>query len=86
MVLAVELSARRGLVPAAEVTALRKLLLAAGLPVQPPPDMSPAIFIELMGRDKKVVDGRLRLILLAALGEACIVDDVTPDELQALLG
>ena len=86
MLLAVELSARRGLVPAAEVTALRELLLAAGLPVQPPPDMSPEIFIELMGRDKKVVDGRLRLILLAALGEACIVDDVTSEELQALLG
>ena len=85
MLLAVELSARRGLVPAAEVTALRELLLAAGLPVQPP-DMSPEIFIELMGRDKKVVDGRLRLILLAALGEACIVDDVTSEELQALLG
>ena len=85
MLLAVELSAHRGLVPAAEVTALRELLLAAGLPVQPP-DMSPEIFIELMGRDKKVVDGRLRLILLAALGEACIVDDVAPDELQALLG
>ena len=84
MLLAVELSAHRGLVPAAEVTALRELLLAAGLPVQPP-DMSPEIFIELMGRDKKVVDGRLRLILLAALGEACIVDDVTPGELQALL-
>ena len=85
MLLAVELSAHRGLVPAAEVTALRELLLAAGLPVQPP-DMSPEIFIELMGRDKKVVDGRLRLILLAALGEACIVDDVTSEELQALLG
>ena len=86
MLLAVELSARRGLVPAAEVTALRELLLATGLPVQPPPDMSPEIFIELMGRDKKVVDGRLRLILLAALGEACIVDDVTPAELESLFG
>jgi 3-dehydroquinate synthase len=85
MLLAVELSARRGLVPAAEVTALRELLLAAGLPVQPPADMSPETFIELMGRDKKVVDGRLRLVLLAALGEACIVDDVTSSELESLL-
>ncbi len=86
MLLAVELSARRGLVPAAEVAALRKLLLTAGLPVQPPPDIPPETFIELMGRDKKVMDGRLRLILLAALGEACIVDDVTPAELESLLG
>jgi len=86
MLLAAELSARRGMVPAEEVTALREVLLAAGLPVQPPPDMTPETFIELMRRDKKVVDGRLRLILLAALGEACIVDDVTPAELESLLG
>lgn len=85
MLLAVELSARRGLVPASEAAALRDLLLAAGLPVEPPRDMTPETFIELMGRDKKVVDGRLRLILLAALGEACIVDDVTPAELESLL-
>ena len=86
MLLAAELSARRGLLPAAEVTALRELLQEAGLPVAPPGDMTAGQFIELMGRDKKVVDGRLRLVLLAALGEACIVDDVGPEELQALLG
>ena len=86
MLLAAELSARRGLLPAAEVTALRELLQKAGLPVAPPGDMTAGQFIELMGRDKKVVDGRLRLVLLAALGEACIVDDVGPEELQALLG
>jgi 3-dehydroquinate synthase len=85
MLLAVELSARRGLVPASEVQALHDLLVAAGLPVQPPADMAPETFIELMGRDKKVVDGRLRLVLLAAMGEACIVDDVSNAELLALL-
>ncbi len=47
--------------------------------------MSADDFIALMGRDKKVVDGRLRLILLKALGEACIVDDVGEDELRSLL-
>ena len=47
--------------------------------------MSPGDFIDLMGRDKKVIDGQLRLILLRAIGEAAIVDDVTPEELSALL-
>ena len=45
----------------------------------------PETFVELMARDKKVVDGRLRLVLLAAIGEACIVDDVQTRELIELL-
>ncbi|RLQ23482.1 3-dehydroquinate synthase [Seongchinamella sediminis] len=86
MLLAMQLSVQRGWVEAGEEIALRQLLLAAGLPVSPPEDMSPAQFIDLMGRDKKVVDGRLRLVLLHALGAACIVDDVSESELLALLG
>jgi 3-dehydroquinate synthase len=86
MLLALELSARRGWVPAAEVADLRSLLLAMALPVEPPADMSPERFLELMGRDKKVVDGRLRLVLLAAVGEACLVDDASDQELSELLG
>lgn len=86
MLLAVGLSARRGWVPPAEVAELRRLLLAMSLPVEPPADMSPERFLELMGRDKKVVDGRLRLVLLAAVGEACLVDDASDQELSELLG
>jgi 3-dehydroquinate synthase len=85
MVLALELSARRGWVGEAEVTACRELLRGAGLPVAPPAEMTPAQFLELMRRDKKVVDGRLRLVLLRAIGEACVVDDITEQELSALL-
>jgi len=85
MILAAELSARRGWIPAEEVAALRELLHSAGLPVAPPPDMAPETFLTLMARDKKVLDGRLRLVLLRALGEACVVDDVDREELIALL-
>ncbi len=85
MILAAELSARRGWIPAREVAALRELLQVAGLPVAPPPDMTPETFLTLMARDKKVLDGRLRLVLLRALGEACVVDDVDREELTALL-
>ncbi|TDG16050.1 3-dehydroquinate synthase [Seongchinamella unica] len=85
MLIALKLSAQRGWVEAGEVAALRELLLSAGLPVAPPEDMSAAQFIDLMGRDKKVIDGRLRLVLLRAMGEACVVDDVSEEELLALL-
>ena len=86
MLLAARLSANRGWLAAEEVEALQRLLASMQLPVAPPPEMSTATFIDLMGRDKKAIDGRLRLVLLRALGEAAIVDDVSEDELSTLLG
>jgi len=85
MLLAARLSANRGWLAAEEVEALQRLLASMQLPVAPPADMSPETFIDLMGRDKKVIDGRLRLVLLRAIGEAAIVDDVSEDELSTLL-
>ncbi len=85
MLLALDLSARRGCIAPAEVTRLRALLSAAGLPVDPPHDMTAADFLALMKRDKKVVDGRLRLVLLDAIGAASIVDDASEEEVTALL-
>ncbi len=85
MLLALELSARRGWVATAEVDDFRELLLGMHLPVHIPDDMDAAMFLRLMAHDKKVIDGRLRLILLQDIGEACIVDDVTEAELRDLL-
>ena len=85
MLLALDLSVRRSPIPASEVADLRALLLATGLPVAPPADMTAAVFLELMARDKKVVDGRLRLVLLEAMGAACVVDNVEERELVELL-
>ena len=85
MLLAMDLSARRGWVDPAEVEALRQLLLSMNLPVQVPADMTAQIFLDIMARDKKVIDGRLRLVLLRSIGEACISDDVTEAELLSFL-
>lgn len=85
MLLALRLSVARGWVDAAEVPILEALLNQAQLPLQIPAGMSPEVFIDLMGRDKKVIDGRLRLVLLRAIGEALLVEDVGSDELVALL-
>ena len=85
MLLALELSARRGWIEPGEVDDFRALLLGIHLPVTPPADMGADAFLALMAHDKKVIDGRLRLILLKAIGSACIVDDVTDTEIRELL-
>ena len=60
-------------------------LAEAGLPVVPPQEMTPAHFMEHMAVDKKVLDGRLRLVLLRQLGEAVVTDDYPNEILQATL-
>lgn len=85
MVLAMRLSAKRSWIADSEVSDFERLLRSMNLPTEPPARMSSEDFLDLMGRDKKVIDGRLRLVLLAAIGEARIVDDATEPELQELL-
>ena len=85
MLLALELSARRGWIAASEVQDFRDLLLSMRLPVSIPGNMDADAFLALMSRDKKVIDGRLRLVLLRDIGEACVVDDATGQELRDLL-
>jgi len=84
MVLAARLSEQRGWLAPQDVESLVLLLERCGLPTQPPPGLSAARFIELMARDKKVIDGQLRLILLRAIGEAVVADAVEPAEIRAL--
>ena len=84
MVLAMRLSAQLGNIDSAEVEVLCDLLRQARLPVEPPADMVAEQFLELMQRDKKVIDGRLRLVLLAAIGQAEISDSVAEEDIRAL--
>jgi len=85
MLLAMQLSAMRGWIAAEEVARFRLLLEEISLPVSPPADMSDTAFLTLMGRDKKVIDGSLRLILLRAMGSAVVVDDVSNQEIRDVL-
>lgn len=62
-----------------------RLMQAAGLPVVPPSEMTPADFMQHMAVDKKVLDGRLRLVLLRRMGEAVVTDDYPTEILQATL-
>ncbi len=85
MVMAARLSALRGWLANDDVDQLVALLKRAALPVAPPADMGLGEFSRLMLRDKKVVDGRLRLVLLRAIGEAVVVDDASRNELAGLI-
>ncbi len=84
LVLAAELSARTGRLPGADAMRIRELLAAAGLPVDPP-RLGAARMLELMGMDKKVAGGRLRLVLLDAIGAATVTADFPREALEALL-
>ena len=64
---------------------IQALIGRAGLPQLPPASMTPGQFRELMSVDKKVAAGRLRLVLLKAIGEAVIVDQWDEAGLQATL-
>ncbi|KUJ82883.1 3-dehydroquinate synthase [Microbulbifer flavimaris] len=85
MVMAAELSRLRGDIPVALVDRIRQLLAAAELPVSAPEAMTVDEFLDAMAVDKKVIDGRLRLILLRELGEAAIVSDCSRDLISEAL-
>ncbi|EKF76107.1 3-dehydroquinate synthase [Alcanivorax hongdengensis A-11-3] len=85
MLMAVHLSAELGWVESDLIGRLRDQLHAWKLPTAVPSSMTPARFMELMALDKKVQNGRLRLVLLRALGEAVVTADYDPQALQRTL-
>ncbi len=85
MLQAADLCWRMGHISAEELSALRKLLIASGLPVVGPADMSTDDYISRMLVDKKVLDGRIRLVLLKGIGEAYMTSDVPKDLLTQTL-
>ncbi len=84
-VMALEMSMRLGWIDQSARDRGIRLLQAAGLPVVPPQEMTPEHFMEHMAVDKKVLDGRLRLVLLRQMGEAVVTDDYPKEILQATL-
>ncbi len=85
MVMAADLSRREGFITSSDVAQLVDLLARANLPVTPPVDISPNDFAQLMAVDKKVVNGRLRLVLLKSVGSATISDTFNPQNLRDCL-
>ena len=82
--LAARLSERMGLLTEADVRRMADLFVRAGLPVEAPL-LGQDRYLELMGHDKKVENGKLRLVLLQSLGKAYMTSDFDLQELREVL-
>jgi 3-dehydroquinate synthase len=86
MAMAAEMSCRLGWIDDNKVNKINALLNRASLPASPPESMSGADFMGLMSVDKKVLDGKMRLVLMKDIGHSIISDDFDPAALKATIG
>lgn len=82
--LAADLSGRLGWLQADEIARIRRLLIAARLPVDAP-DLGVERYLDLMGMDKKVVDGKIRLVLQQGIGKSVLTSDYDSAALRQTL-
>jgi 3-dehydroquinate synthase len=83
-VMAAELSRSLSWLDAVDVERVRSLLVRAGLPITGP-QLGAERYLDLMGHDKKVIAGRLRLVLLRRLGEAVSCADIPTGTILAAI-
>ncbi|WP_171168462.1 3-dehydroquinate synthase [Ruegeria sp. HKCCA0370] len=87
--LAFELSSRLGLCSQEDPSRVRAHLRAMGMKTDladiPGELPSAEALVDLMGQDKKVVDGQLRFILARGIGEAFVTSDVPKDAVLSVL-
>jgi len=84
MVAAAGISNRMGLLGGSDITRLEELLTRAGL-LEKVPALEVDRLIEAMRHDKKIVGGQIKFVLLNAIGEATITDDVSLDLVKEVL-
>jgi 3-dehydroquinate synthase len=73
-----------GWLSAAEVARIHALLIKAMLPLDAP-KLGADKYLELMQMDKKVADGKIRLVLQQGIGQSVITSDYDVDKLRATL-
>ena len=76
MMMAAHLSHKLGAISAEDLSSLNQLLQVANLPTNGPSDMTVEDYLSRMAVDKKVVNGKIRLVLLDAIGSAYVTDSV----------
>jgi 3-dehydroquinate synthase len=84
MLAAADLAAARGALADRERQALAALIAKLG-PLPPVADLSIPEVMEAVRRDKKVVNGKLHFVIAIEIGATMTVDDVTEQELVAVL-
>ena len=85
MVMAARMSLELGWLNQADLDRVSDSLAAWKLPVTAPEGMARADFSELMALDKKVQNGRLRLVLLNQIGDALVTGEYDPNALTRTL-
>ena len=86
MVMAADLSRRLGWLSREDSQQIRQVIEKNyGMPVEPPADITVEQYLDLMSSDKKAELGKIRFILLKAIGEAVIEGDVEGDLLESTL-
>lgn len=83
-VMAADLSVRMGWLTSSDLDRIRALFLQAGLPVKGP-KIDIQRYLDLMGLDKKVAEGKIRFVLLESLGKAVLCNGVPPELLHQTL-
>ena len=85
MMMAARLSCRLGDIAQEQVEQIKVLLQQANLPVLPPEGMTSDDFLSIMAVDKKVLDSRLRLVLLEQVGKAVVTSEFDRSKLDEVL-
>ncbi len=88
MVLAFDFAVRLGIASGQDATRVRRHIAAIGLPTELRAiglAGKPDTLLAHMGKDKKVRDGRITLILPRRIGDAYVMRDATSDDLRAFL-
>jgi len=85
MVMAADLSCRCGLISDAIFDRIKMLIQKAHLPVSAPNSMSVDDFIEAMSLDKKNINGRLKLVMMRALGDAFVTEEIDIDLVRQVI-
>ncbi|MCG7929782.1 MAG: 3-dehydroquinate synthase [Candidatus Thiodiazotropha lotti] len=85
MCMAADLSCRLGWMSQQDFDRTVRLIERAKLPITPPKTLTPERFLELMAVDKKVMDGKLRLVLMKKIGQSLVTDDFDLKKLEQTL-
>ena len=85
MVLAAQTSERLGWISAEDTQRVVRMIEGFELPTTPPRQMTPEHFRTHMALDKEVAAGKLRLVLLRALGDAVLTAETPPALLDEVL-
>jgi 3-dehydroquinate synthase len=83
--MAAKLSMSHGWITQPDEERITALVEKAGLPTEPPKELSPDQMLGLMAVDKKVQDGNLRLVLIKGIGNSFVTDRFDLDKLKHTL-